>query len=466
MGFDGKGKGFGDKGKGFGDKGKKGGFGDKGGKKGDFKGKKGDGKKGDGKKGFGKKGDGKKGKKGDGKKGKKGGGKKGDGKVEYDADGVVKHKGANGAYTKCSKAIQAGEAKVYTGFVKCYYGSKDIGFMTSEMVAEERAGDGDVFCFGPNMKECNCGVGDEVAFILRINPKGQAQAQNPFIRIRHAEPDLYALVGIFRLHQEKGCGFIACNETTAFWGKDPYVHKKHVDKQGLQDGDTVAFNLTVNFGPGANGEGKSTNVSDIVVVDRAYVVDPGILPDDPKAVRDRERQGLRAVPKKPGNTGKAMVGIIESYDKEMDYARIRCRDVRDMFGTDCFCSGEEMGEFKTGTMVCFELFISDRLKPQAVNLMPADRFQAVEHVHAAGGAPPADAGDIGGHDLSQYDPFDANDADMSGNADGGDGEWNGEGGDGAWDGADGGDGSWDGDGGDGWDGDGGWDSAGGGGDSA
>lgn len=457
MGFDGKGKGFGDKGKG-GDKGKKGFGGDKGkkgfGDKGGF-GKKGDGKKGDGKKGFGKKGDGKKGKKGKGKKGDK----------DVGPDGVVKHKGANGAYTKISKSIQAGEAKVYTGFVKCYYGSKDIGFMTSDMVAEERAGDGDVFCFGPNMKECNCGVGDEVAFILRINPKGQAQAQNPFIRITHVEPDLFALVGTFRLHEEKGCGFIACNETTAFWGKDPYVHKKHVDKHGLRDGDTVAFNLTVNFGPGANGEGKSTNVSAITVVHREYQVDPGVLPEDPKAIRDRERQGVRALPKKPGNTGKAMVGIIESYDKEMDYARIRCRDVRDMFGSDAFCDGDQLGEFKVGTMVCFELFISDRLKPQAVNLMPADRFQAVEHVHSHGGAPVADAGDVGGHDLSQYDPFDG-DADMSGPADGEGGEgWDGA--DGGWDGADGGDGSWDGDGGaDGWDGDGGWDSADGGSDSA
>eukprot|EP00929_Paragymnodinium_shiwhaense_P034488 TRINITY_DN1875_c0_g1_i3.p1 TRINITY_DN1875_c0_g1~~TRINITY_DN1875_c0_g1_i3.p1 ORF type:complete len:366 (+),score=125.56 TRINITY_DN1875_c0_g1_i3:95-1192(+) len=209
--------------------------------------------------------------------GKKGGGKKGDkGKGKGDKGGD-KGKGGGGKdkVTSTMKKIQEGE-KIYTGSVKCYYGSKDIGFIYSEEVEQDHPDTkGDVFAFGPNLKDCRAGVGDEVAFLLRWSPKGQCQTHNPLIRLKPQDELFYSLKGTFK-KTDKGFGFVSCDEVKNWFGKEVFVSANLC--RDLEDGDHIAFNLYLN-------KAKQPNCESLYVVDKDYEPVMGDFPDDPKAVK-------------------------------------------------------------------------------------------------------------------------------------------------------------------------------------
>eukprot|EP00929_Paragymnodinium_shiwhaense_P034487 TRINITY_DN1875_c0_g1_i2.p1 TRINITY_DN1875_c0_g1~~TRINITY_DN1875_c0_g1_i2.p1 ORF type:complete len:361 (+),score=126.49 TRINITY_DN1875_c0_g1_i2:91-1173(+) len=219
------------------------------------------------------------------------GGDKGKGKGDKGKGGKGgKDKGKGGGKDKVSQTlqkIQAGE-KIYTGHVKCYYGSKDIGFIRCDEVEEDHPDTkGDVFAFGPNLKESRAGVNDEVAFMLRWSPKGQAQTHNPLIRLRSEDELFYSLKGQYK-KTDKGFGFIACDEVKNWFGKEVFVAEKLC--RDLEDGEHVAFNIYLN-------KTKQPNCLSLCVVDKDYEPVMGDFPDDPKAMKSGELDAQKAAKK-------------------------------------------------------------------------------------------------------------------------------------------------------------------------
>jgi len=293
--------------------------------------------------------------------------------------------GKGGAKSKTARKIQEG-ARVYTGKVKCVFSSKNIGIIESDAIAEEHKSD--VFAWAPDLAAAKCGVGDEVAFLLHWSPKGQVCA-NPVIRIKNGDENWYAQKGSFRATPNE-FGFIHSEAMKEWFGKDVYVHRNVLYDADLEDRAPVVFNCYLN-------QDGQPNCHSVCVCEPDF--EPAFkMPADPKVVMEQEKATGEKIQREPGATGRAMIGTIEQFNEEMDFARIRCSEIKEEFGQDVFCSGKELGEHKVGSQVGFELFISKRQKPQAVNLMDASKLTAVENMTKEDfeeGAAPA-GGPLGG----------------------------------------------------------------------
>jgi len=138
--------------------------------------------------------------------------------------------------------------RMYVGKVKTWDPERHRGFIMCEEVFYQYNGQ-DVYCHETVLQTCNAGLGDTVAFFVHISStSGQPQASAPMVRLAAANAaNGFALKG----HFKKGTndmapshGFLQCDVTHEFFGRDVYVHVNMA--QHMVSGQAVAFNANVN----------------------------------------------------------------------------------------------------------------------------------------------------------------------------------------------------------------------------
>lgn len=183
-----------------------------------------------------------------------GGGKGGKGKDD------AKGKG------KAAQKIAAGE-KPSNGQVRMFNAEKSSGFIAN---CQDAPGQ-EVYAFKDVLERGKAGPGDSVAFFIHWSAKNQPQASHPLIRISAPEGSgQFALKGYFKPgpNYPEGHGFLTCDETKEFFGRDVYVHKDLAPT--LTQGQVVAFNCHLN-------KDGMPNITEAVEVDDSWEPTPSDL---------------------------------------------------------------------------------------------------------------------------------------------------------------------------------------------
>jgi len=89
----------------------------------------------------------------------------------------------------------------------------------------------------------------------------------------------------------------------------------------------------------------------------------------------------------PMPTGKQCTGVLRSFNVDNNYGFIDCEEVKAEYGCDCFVHGRAFKDFgaEVGTVVNFEVGVSAKGQPQALNVTAGDSSAAAWSWGAEGG---------------------------------------------------------------------------------
>lgn len=232
------------------------------------------------------------------------------------------------------------------------------------------------------------------------------------------EPMPRYLGKIMNFNQSKGFGFINSEEATADFGKDTFLSDKEIGQ--FQVGDIVSFTIVVNkdnkpqarLVQGPNGDlalggpllasppPPPAHLQQQMLMPKQAVWGPpqpppqahvvGLAPArhafDHTAGPPQKARRLQEVPQVPVpppavlpagarggcgdlSSGPCQVGTIASFFPDKCYGFISCDAIQQQFGKDVFLSNMEIGHFKVGDTVSFNVVVKGG-KPQARNLKP------------------------------------------------------------------------------------------------
>jgi len=209
--------------------------------------------------------------------------------------------GGKGGKGKAAMRVAAGE-RVYSGKVRKYSEEFGNGMIFCEELFWETGEE--VYVHKSTLDEAQAVVGDDIAFFVHYNAKGQAQASRPCMRIGIGQEGALALKGWYKSKEGAAFGFIDCPETMAYFGRDVYVNKDLVE--GLAQGTCVAFNINLN------GDGMP-NASLICHCEETYQPPAGELTtgelESPKGGKGKQGKVgmlMMMMGKGPGGPGKGM----------------------------------------------------------------------------------------------------------------------------------------------------------------
>lgn len=302
---------------------------------------------------------------------------------------------------KAAQKVAMGE-KPSSGQVRSFLAEKSCGFIANCLDAEGQ----DVYAYKDVLENGGAGPGDIVAFFIHWSAQGKPQASHPLCRIGCPEGSgQFALKGWFKpgpTHPE-GHGFIICDETKEFFGRDVYVNKTLAPT--LTKDQVLAFNCHLN----ADG---MPNVSEAQVVDDSWAPTPGDLSQSGTAEitikgkgkgKDKggkggnmwgmmppmmqqmmgmmgkgwgggkgDMKGGKSSGKPPPSTGESYVGLVKSFNAQKNYGFIECEDTNAKYGCDVFTHGSQLADKEIGAMVSFEVGLNKEGKPQGLNVQIAD----------------------------------------------------------------------------------------------
>jgi len=323
--------------------------------------------------------------------GKGGGGFKGGGKGmqggKSDKGGGKSDKGDGKGKGKAQQRISAGET-VYVGVVRSFNPEKKNGFIDCKDLFQQ--GSSGVYIFQDVLERATpsgAGPGDRVAFFVHWSAKGQPQASSPLIRLKAGLDDgCFALKGHYKAGKPGEFGFIDCADTKEFFGRDVYVNKDLAAT--LQPGQMVSFSAYLN-------RDSMPNAEEACVCDEYWEAVPGDLTQFAE-VETGKGKGKGMAQEGPGKggsfggsfgggkgtgkpgappepTGRVCSGMIKSFNEVNNYGFIECEEIKTEYGLDVFMHGKEFTGYQVGEWVYFEVAISTKGQPQAVNLRKYDQ---------------------------------------------------------------------------------------------
>lgn len=300
-----------------------------------------------------------------------------------------KDKDGKGGKGKGAMRIAAGEQPVY-GKIKTYDAEKQRGYIVCEEVFNMCGSD--VYVFEKVLAPCGAGPGDTVAFFLHWSQSsGQPQASAPMIRI--AAADSYALKGLYKSGGEgKDHGFLQCDITKEFFGRDVYVNKDTAAT--LEPGMTVAFNVYLNRDkmPNVDAQGAEQcdpvweptpgDISETRTDEAVAAMAKGLKGGKGKGFfmgKGKEGKGGEGKTKgkgggggggvAPTSTGESFIGTIKSFNEANNYGFIACDEVAAQYGgVDVFFHGKQLNGCSVGEMVEFDVGLNQKGQPQAIGI--------------------------------------------------------------------------------------------------
>mmetsp|Transcript_2376 Transcript_2376/g.4317 ORF Transcript_2376/g.4317 Transcript_2376/m.4317 type:complete len:516 (-) Transcript_2376:67-1614(-) len=312
---------------------------------------------------------------------------------------------------KAQQRIAAGET-VYSGVVRSFNPEKKNGFIDCTALFQQ--GSSGVYVFQDVLERGTpgpSGPGDRVAFFCHWSAKGQPQASSPLIRLKVGlEDGGFALKGIFKAGKPGEFGFIDCADTKEFFGRDVYVNKDLAAT--LNPGYPVSFSAYLN-------RDGMPNAEEAVICDEYWEPIPADLTqlqevDTGKGKGKGEEKGggkggmsgggtvfaggkgKSGAPPEP--TGRVCSGMIKSFNEVNNYGFIECEEIKNEYSLDVFMHGKEFHGYQVGEWVYFEVAISTKGQPQALNLQkydqgePAPKRQRVSEAPTGNYSAGADAG--------------------------------------------------------------------------
>jgi len=146
----------------------------------------------------------------------------------------------------------------------------------------------------------------------------------------------------------KNFGFIQCEEISATYGKDLWLHG---DQKGSFDiGDTVSFSLIFNK------EGSPQAIDLAPPKPKGQSVKPPVKRPSPEDAGGSDRH----------------VGSITAFYPAKNFGFIACDETFALYGKDLWVHGAQVGDFSVGATVSFSLILNKDGNPQAVDLQAAD----------------------------------------------------------------------------------------------
>jgi len=223
---------------------------------------------------------------------------------------------------------------VYKGFVKTV-NEKGFAFVTCPAVTAKFRRD--VYFDSDEVQRGGLADGKEVDFVLRRNERGQPTGK--------VVPPNGIFTGLLKNYQEdKGFGFLICEEATRLFEMDVWVHGREVRVAGIHLGQEMQFYIQLN----------SKN--------------------QPQAVAVRRHQGF--------------------VKKRGKYTFIESAEVKQTYGKDAFVKDGE--GFLEGLRVSFLLTFSDNMDPQAEDVEITGDVDANEYPNPQANAHPSIGDDAGG----------------------------------------------------------------------
>merc|ERR1719158_744029 len=339
-----------------------------------------------------------------------GGGGWGDQGSNWGGNGMMEGKGGGKGYGKNDgygkgggkdKGKSKAPKVVYVGEVKSYSPDKKHGYIVSERVAVEA--NQDVYAFQDVLQKGNAGPGDTVAFFLHWSARGQPQASNPMLRIGAGDGG-YALKGMIKKADMGEDLHIHCPEVRDMLQCDVRIPVEQM--QMLAIGQIVCFNCNVGHDgipmcetmelceaeweplpvdltqhrvvetrvPSATKGGKGSAATWSQDQSQSQFGKGG---DDwygkggDKGGKGKTKGGGGGPPEP---TGKMYTGTLKSFNDLNNYGFIECPEVRVEYGNDVFAHGKMLQPIgvQVGQVVYFELGISSKGQPQAINVSLAD----------------------------------------------------------------------------------------------
>jgi len=300
--------------------------------------------------------------------------------------GKAKGKGKKGG--SFADKIAQGET-LEVGQIKSFQPEKKHGYIVCESIYNQCGQD--VYIFQDVMAQSMAGPGDTVAFFIHWSGRGQPQASNPVVRLAAAD-GAYALKGTFKPGKEGTFGFVSSEEMKELSGRDVYV-RAELAAQGFEFGQTVKFNVYLN------PQGQP-NVDSIEACDPSWVPEASDLSvpryADVKGGAKGSAKGAKGWGDDgwggcgkggkskgggggpPTATGRICFGTVKSWNEANNYGFIECEEVKNEYGNDVFVHGRNFENLTLSVGMClqFEVAVSAKGQPQALNVQPVDDASA------------------------------------------------------------------------------------------
>jgi len=321
---------------------------------------------------------------------------------------------------KISQRIASGEPICF-GTVKSFQPEKKHGYVFCEQVFNNSGQD--VYVFQDVLEKGMAGPGDLIAFFVHWSAKGQPQVSNPLLRLSASEGG-FALKGIFKPGKDGTFGFVQCDETKEICGRDVYVRQELVQAGSFEAGQTVKFNVFLNAQNQPNAEAIEACAEDWVpepadLTVAGYADVKGGVKGKGKAGGDAWGKGGDPWGKggdpwgkggwggwggdkggfgkgckgkgggggggPPTATGKICVGTVKSFNEASNFGFIECDEIKQEYGNDVFVHGRNFTHLQISVGQClqFEVGVSSKGQPQALNVQPIDDASAAIMSEAA-----------------------------------------------------------------------------------
>eukprot|EP00746_Dinoflagellata_sp_MGD_P009073 gnl/MRDRNA2_/MRDRNA2_118310_c0_seq1.p2 gnl/MRDRNA2_/MRDRNA2_118310_c0~~gnl/MRDRNA2_/MRDRNA2_118310_c0_seq1.p2 ORF type:complete len:261 (-),score=57.04 gnl/MRDRNA2_/MRDRNA2_118310_c0_seq1:36-818(-) len=174
-------------------------------------------------------------------------------------------------------------------------------------------------------------------------------------------------------------GFIQCDDLMDTYGSDVFCMG---DEIGHMDfGQVVTFELKIND----KGKPQAMNVVPVATGKSSLPAKTQQFSPVQQNVVGKSKGKSNVVAKgkgkskTPANEGEPLeglgeyyTGIVKSFNHQTNFGFIDCEETHEVYGCDVFCRGKEIGHLDFGTTVTFELALSSKGQPQAMNVEVAE----------------------------------------------------------------------------------------------
>jgi len=334
----------------------------------------------------------------------------------WGGNGMMDNMNAKGGYGKISggsgkggKGKSKGNKIVYVGEVKSFSPEKKHGYIVSERVAVEASQD--VYAYQDVLQKGNAGPGDTVAFYLHWSAKGQPQASNPILRLASGDGG-YALKGMVKQSDAGDSVQIHCVEVRDMLQCDVSLPAElasmltvgqivcfncHVGHDGIPvaqgveicdpEWEPLPVDLTVGRvvetrvpscgGKGASFGGSQGTSASWGQDQWSAKGQSGWGKGDPMGDKGKGKGKVSGGGPPPTPTGRMFTGTLKSFNELNNYGFIECPEVKLEYGNDVFAHGKSLQPLGAyvGQVVYFELGVSAKGQPQAINLTAADAVE-------------------------------------------------------------------------------------------
>lgn len=186
-------------------------------------------------------------------------------------------------------------------------------------------------------------------------------------------------------NEEKGYGFIQCQELHDVFGNDVFLHSKQ-NAANFTAGSPVTFSVVLNkdnkpqaydLQPAAMGKGCMSGIGAGPGQIQQMMMMKGMM-------MGGDMMGKGGIKRPLGGKGEMkkgpdeveilgdFQGAIKSFNTNNGYGFIECPEIKMQYGYDVFLHNQQLGQFSVGEYVIFTCYLNSKGQPQGKDLRTQD----------------------------------------------------------------------------------------------